>query len=111
MPVPETISNGFCFKEVLFLIKSDTLNIDLGLRKHVVLTQIASLRRVWDVFPMKQKTMRYWHEPNKQCWVSYCLANHWSVHMGCNEIISPQELNTLWEPAPSVVPREPNHET
>ena len=44
---------------------------------------------------------------NKQLWVIYCLSNHWSVYMGCDEIISPQELNTLWERSLCVVPREP----
>ena len=48
---------------------------------------------------------------NKEFEVLYCLSNHWSVYMGGNEIITPQELNTLWERSPSVVPREPNKET
>ena len=44
---------------------------------------------------------------NKEFWVIYCLSNHWSVYTGCDEIISPQELNTLWERSLCVVPREP----
>lgn len=48
---------------------------------------------------------------NKEFWVIYYLSNHWSVYMGQNEIITPQELNTLWERSVSVVPREPNNET
>lgn len=95
---------------MLFSIKTDALNSDPGPRNHVALPQIASLRQVWDAFPMKQKTMHYCHEPNKECWVSYCLPSHGSVYTGRNEISRPQELNTLWEPSPSAVPREPNHE-
>ena len=48
---------------------------------------------------------------NKEFWVIYYLSTHWSVYMGHNEIITPQELNTLWERSLSVVPREPNNET
>jgi len=36
-----------------------------------------------------------------------CLSNDWSTYSGCDEIISPQELNTLWESSLCVVSREP----
>ena len=44
---------------------------------------------------------------NKEFWVIYCLSNDWSTYSGCDEIISPQELNTLWERSLCVVPTEP----
>lgn len=110
MPNSEVFCRGFCFK-VLLWIKSDAFKFDQGLRNHIALTQIASPRQIWDVFPMKQKTMHWWHEPNKEFGEIYCLSDHWSVCMGRNEIITPQELDTLWEWSPSVVPREANHET
>lgn len=105
-PKPEIVSKGFCFKEVLFLIKTDALNSDLGPQKSC---SSYPNRHVWDAFPLKQKTMHYCHEPNKECWVSYCLSSLGSVYVGRDEISRPQELNTLWEPSPSVVLREPNH--
>lgn len=90
---------------------------------------LSSLIKDWEIvqllpkWPRSDKSGMYFLWNRKQCIggmnlinykefeVIYCLSNHWSVCMGCNETITPQELNTLWERPPSVVPRETNHET
>lgn len=110
MPKSEVVCNGLCF-EVLFLVKSDALKFDQGLRNHIAVTQIACLWQIWDGFPMNRKQCISGVNLIKSSEWSILYQTIGSVYTGRNEIITPEELNTLWERSPSAVPREPNHET
>lgn len=71
-----------------------------------LLSAIASLKQIWDVFPMAQKN---------NALVAWTLIKGFKdpvfieLLLSSNEIMTPRELNPLWEQFFNAVPREPSN--
>lgn len=74
-----------------------------------LLSAIASLKQIWDVFPMEQKNNALVAWTLIKGFKDPVFIEHSSVYLSSNEIMTPRELNTLWEQFLNAVPREPSN--